>query len=432
VWTLGLLKSVTRPDQIFWKINHDNNHFLNSLWMYALGPYRPSLLYRAPSIVCGTLSVVAAGYWGLRRGRFVAVAAMLLFASSYMLVDLGSQARGYSAMILCIVLGMILAEEAINGKPKPLRLGLVILAGTLSHILMIFSAIALALWVFFIKVNRLKNIRLTHKFIIDLFLPAVCMIMPIGLWIGALIDQQKFVIGGIEPVNFFDFLNSYGQAIKFSLLAFGPDKLYGLYAVAASIAYFRIVRSDRSVLYMILIIAVPVIMLEAHMPNIKMARYFVPCGIAAIMVCAEMAGRLWRCPAIFPKTAAVMIVIFFMIGNARSLNHFFHTGRGSYRAALNYIAQEGPTSFTGNYTQSPPFVELYYIDRLHLPLTYVPKADWCAAPTPWLILHFAADQTPPPTVSFGEPDCAHSFDRPRIFSNPGPSAIGWVVYRRAS
>src|SRR5690348_3608371 len=65
---------------VFLRINHDNNHPLVSLWLQAIGPDAPPLLARAPSILAGTLSIVAAAVLAGRRSRAAGIVAALLFA----------------------------------------------------------------------------------------------------------------------------------------------------------------------------------------------------------------------------------------------------------------------------------------------------------------------------------------------------------------
>jgi hypothetical protein len=88
-------------------IHVDNNHALNTLWAYLLGPHRPELLYRLPSIVAGTAAILLAGLINvsqcgpvdLRSRRRAFAIAAILFAGSYLMVHYASEARGYSLAI---------------------------------------------------------------------------------------------------------------------------------------------------------------------------------------------------------------------------------------------------------------------------------------------------------------------------------------------
>ena len=41
IWSLQLVQDLRSPAEVFWGISHDNNHYLNSLWLYGLPATRP-------------------------------------------------------------------------------------------------------------------------------------------------------------------------------------------------------------------------------------------------------------------------------------------------------------------------------------------------------------------------------------------------------
>ncbi|TIT25126.1 MAG: hypothetical protein E5W81_04450 [Mesorhizobium sp.] len=46
IWSFALIEPLTSIDQIFWRVNHDNNHFLNSVYLYLIGPDASPLIQR--------------------------------------------------------------------------------------------------------------------------------------------------------------------------------------------------------------------------------------------------------------------------------------------------------------------------------------------------------------------------------------------------
>src|SRR3954470_581880 len=77
VWTITLMRNeVHSSSDIVLSLKHDNNHFLNSLIVYLIGPDGSMWDYRRPVVVAGTLSVFLAGWIQRRRGLAGAVAAM--------------------------------------------------------------------------------------------------------------------------------------------------------------------------------------------------------------------------------------------------------------------------------------------------------------------------------------------------------------------
>ena len=98
-WSLKLVAGISSPWAVFWEISHDNNHFLNSLWLAWLGPDEPAWAYRIPALVLGTLAIPLAAVIGWRRGRAGAVVAAWFVALSMPLVIYGSEARGYAGLV---------------------------------------------------------------------------------------------------------------------------------------------------------------------------------------------------------------------------------------------------------------------------------------------------------------------------------------------
>ncbi|MBX7143009.1 MAG: hypothetical protein K1X79_01010, partial [Oligoflexia bacterium] len=95
IWSLRLIQPAHAPVDIF-KIHHDNNHYLNSLWLWLCGAEATPLAMRGLSILCGVLSVIVGlglrSKFGIIEARFFAV----FLAFSYVFVLYGSEARGYS------------------------------------------------------------------------------------------------------------------------------------------------------------------------------------------------------------------------------------------------------------------------------------------------------------------------------------------------
>src|SRR4051794_15915945 len=93
-WSAGAGHDGGTPMGVFLKINHDNNHHLNTLWLQLVGLDAPPLLQRGLSIVTGTAAIWVAGLIGFRVGRVAGLCAALLFAVSPLLVTYGAEARG--------------------------------------------------------------------------------------------------------------------------------------------------------------------------------------------------------------------------------------------------------------------------------------------------------------------------------------------------
>ena len=113
-WSAVLVDRAATPLGVFVTINHDNNHYLNSLWMLALGFGADPLALRSLSIATGTLTILVAAAIGARRSTRHALVTALLFAISPILVNYGSEARGYAPMLLAATVAILVVARAIN------------------------------------------------------------------------------------------------------------------------------------------------------------------------------------------------------------------------------------------------------------------------------------------------------------------------------
>src|SRR5262245_30249576 len=92
---LSNVKSIGSAIEVVTGIHHDSNHWLTSLWMYALGPDAPFWEYRLPSFFAGVAAIICAG-WLAGIARSSRGLAMLLTATSFPLIFYSSEARGYA------------------------------------------------------------------------------------------------------------------------------------------------------------------------------------------------------------------------------------------------------------------------------------------------------------------------------------------------
>jgi len=100
VWSVQQAASVESPADILVSLHHDNNHHLNTLWLWLCGADAGPIRQRFPSLVAGILSVLLTGLVTLRWGKSAAFVAMLISSASIMFVQYSTEARGYS-LALC-------------------------------------------------------------------------------------------------------------------------------------------------------------------------------------------------------------------------------------------------------------------------------------------------------------------------------------------
>ena len=149
VWSLKIAQSVSSPLEIFTSIHHDNNHMLNTLFLYLLGDQSQWFIYRFPSFLFGMGSIVLAGIIAHRRGQWEAATAMLLFSFSYPMILYSTEARGYSPAVFFALLAFLLINHYRNTtqwRHIVLFWGTTVL-GFLSHLSFAIVYLAFVAWI---------------------------------------------------------------------------------------------------------------------------------------------------------------------------------------------------------------------------------------------------------------------------------------------
>ena len=106
IWSFYFSRQISSPLDVF-KLNHDNNHILNTLYLYMVGgePFffagKPTFIpHRLFSVLSGVVSLFLVWKIASRQGRVEAFTALVLCGLSYPLVIYSSEARGYSPEIM--------------------------------------------------------------------------------------------------------------------------------------------------------------------------------------------------------------------------------------------------------------------------------------------------------------------------------------------
>lgn len=436
IWTLELLKPVTSVGQIVWGINHDNNHLLNSIYLYLVGLDAPVLVQRALSVALGTGAVAAAGLVVVRRGWATALIAVLLFAVAYPMVHYSSEARGYAGLVLFSLLALIFLQRELD-RPGALNrhvLGAAIGLGLLSHLTMVASAVTLAAWTGWVVWQRTGRFRQAEAMTRAIFRPALVWtaIITAGILFGAL--RHGFTIGGSDRFEAGQFVRGYGGLLR--LLLGVPAQVPASVCLAAAATavllavYFWRDRQDfRTSLYVSGVVVLPAVMFLAHLPNLQFGRYFLFSSALFLLFVAEILGFAWRKGGLL-KAAAVLVLLAIVVGNAASLRKFVAGGRGHYREAVAEMGATGPFTYGTDSEFRIPMVVDFYSSRLHVAGRNVPSPDWCRDRPDWMVIENASALRSGSELSVAAAGCALTYRLVKAFPAWGLSGSTWTLYRR--
>ncbi len=443
IWSLTLLENAHSVADVFLGVHHLNNHILNSLWLYLVGPDAPFLLIRAPAILFGGLSILVAAAIGRRRSPAAAVITSFFFATSYFFVNYGSEARGYSGMILAILSGywavLAMFDEAPGIWPYVV-FGLAACLGALSHLTMIEATGVLCLTVLWISVERReKLIRSLERLALVSVIALLASLPAVGCFFYWK-QFHDFETGGITPFEFTHMrLGLFNMTFGTLGLPNWADPVFlGAVVIAVAVFGFAIAPPMRRCFPALAIFALPAFHALARLPSQFYARFHLTTAIGLGLLWSEVAVFLWTRNY---RLWAIALMSFFASHQAAYVSEFLWNGRGEPSAIVRTMTEHGPARYdfllSGNQSTENhdsiidvAWVVNFYARRLSAQATLVSIATWCAKPPDWLIDESNDAPQPGQIKSAGPNECRANFRFVQMLNGTGYSFEPWVLYRR--
>ena len=435
IWSLQNLAGLRNVGDIFWGISEDNNHFLNSLWLWFTGPDAPPLEQRAASIVFGIASVaMAARITGRAAGQVGALIGATLFATSYVFVHYGSEARGYSTMIFGVLWAydalVRWVEDPAYDRPR-CEFALAVAIGALGQLTMVPAAGLLAAGAAILIGLQAKSLRATLHASVRVGSALILGVAPVGLAIGAgVLNTHVLRLGDQHPFTVQNWLGGLSGVVgaTFSTpICLGTPLTILLAIVVAAIAS-TIVQPSQRILAGALVFALPAVEALAQLPNLHFARFHLAFAIGLALTFAQ--ATAWLCmQGRASRVAAGFIVVAYLAATTTSLVPFLRDGRGDYARAVRRMgdATFATIAVSGVTTR----VARFYGEREHVRLTHTPIRT-CTDPKPdWFILAEDFQQPLPssPTFDVGPNGCRTAYALVDVFPYWGLSGFRWTLYR---
>ena len=437
IWSLELVKNLSSPFDVFTKLHHENNHYLNSLLMYFVGQHGNWVGYRMPSLFLGSASVVFAGLIGRRWGTAGAVFAMILTSCSYFMVLYSSEARGYAAVVFCSFLCFYLLERFLDTRRWPFAVLFSVSAvlGMLSHLLFLNCLLATLPWV----VHQFVNTRAGWK-------PAIIALLQLYVLPAAFIATIYFVdvhhmqIGGGTPTKLFTCYASslgwtfglpHGEADSMATVLCG-----GVILAGAGWLCRRELREAGWFFAGVILIFPIALALIRHSRVIYVRHFILGMAFALILLSAVLA-------TLFRRGGASRIICFvllagFLAANCWQTLALFKYGRGQYAEAERYLAehsQKMPVTIAAIGIEQDfrtPFVLHFYAPEAlsNTPAVFYTRNHLPADGTEWLIADAESfhDLSPPP-ARFTD-SAERTYELVKVFPTAQLSGLRWALYHR--
>jgi len=437
--SLRSVESLRSPLGVFTGIHTDNNHYLNSLWLWSAGARAPWWLMRLPPLVLG-IAVVAVAYRIARsRGRVAAVVTGALFALSYPLIHYSSEARGYGYVALFALLAYAAFRvwHGGGGRRYGLAYGLCASLALLSHLAFLTVFAAFLIWSGF-DVLRSRGER-TRQIVRH---GSVHALPTATLGLLYVVDiRHMVVLGGPRITVVQSWLSGIG------LLAGGaPGILAGLVAAAAALAVgTELVRSfqrgDTESLFFAFAILLPLMI--GVVASYGAARYYLTSLLFALLLLGRflatgLDSKTWR-------ASALVLILGFAGVNVLQTARFATTGRGRYLEALTDMAASAtrePVSVAGSHDLGNVLAMDYYSgllpeptafayrchpDRMYMCSLSRPSRAAGEAPPEFYLKSFFTDRFSAEAL-ISVPDLG-DYEFVRSYPKYGLSGIAWALYR---
>jgi hypothetical protein len=435
IWSIENLAPLSHYWQVFWGISHDNNHFLNSLWLYFAAPAGAgATILRAPSIAMGALAIAMMARLGARHSPAAALAAAAMTALSYFFVNYSVESRGYAGSALALLVGFDALERAIERPQSRARFTLAAAMGIglLWH-LAILPAIGLfGLFCLFEERRRRGGFEPALAATMRVFAPtAVAAIPAFACVFAGIAVVGTLTIGGLRG---FDAAQALGAIAEMARDAIGVSPAAPAAAVVAAGAaavgialIARLVLDGRRLAYAIILLGLPAAVFVLRPPNAHIPRYYLVCALFLILLLAECFGSLWRAGS-WRRWGALAALAAILAGDAGLVLRFQDSKQTAWPLALDAIAASGQLRLASSFDDRVGKLVAYY-DRDHPALELVPRAQWCQKRPQWFVAETAGIAELPATLDLAAGQCRVPFALVRRYETWGLSSVGWALYR---
>ncbi|HEY4312345.1 MAG TPA: hypothetical protein VGN12_23050 [Pirellulales bacterium] len=339
IWTLFVFAAKTRYPWDVFTYHHDNNHYLITLWMYAVGTdWYSSLVYRMPSLVAGVGTVALAAKVASRWGNLAACLAATLTGASHFLIFFAAQARGY-ALAGCFALVAFLAlDRYLSTRSRGANVLFVVatLLGIVSHLTFIEFYFAAIIWSTVVCCGYAKSRWQAVAPLLALHA------VPLAFFAALYLIDVRALISSPDPFVLSDVL------ARTSTLALGGPTgapatllIFTIVTLAVGVgAIYLLSREepDLWIFFAAMTFFVPAVMLSVLHPVVLYERFFYINIVFYLLAASFLLSRLWNF-GFAGRSVVVLALAGFVLGNVSHVVAVVRQGRSHHREALAYIAE---------------------------------------------------------------------------------------------
>lgn len=426
IWSLDLARTVPSAMSIF-TLHHDNNNYLNTLYLYSLPAMGNWWGYRFLSIAAGLASMIVAAAVGNLRGRTNAIILTALVAFSYFTVLYSTEARGYSLLMLDVLLSYWLLDRYLKTSKAryAVMFSLCAAVGVGTHWSYLNFFLASALW----SLQRLWG-RGLKRLIAGLL---SCYAFPTVVYGVIFLVNVRFLISGGGRTEF-STLGTFGEAIAWTCGIHGSNPMgvaiamVGISALVYGTGFMR----DAWAAPIAILIAFPLAFALVYQTESLYVRHFLVSMVFLMVLIACCLTALYQRGS-WSRIACLVLLACYLTANAIQIRKLFLYGRGQYTAAIRYIQEHTAGSVatvSADQVFRVPF-ELNFIaagmDGKRV--VYLDPNKWPANGPEWLILNKESFADPAPDSNEVTDPAGRRYAFVKTFASSPLSGLHWNLYR---
>lgn len=442
IWSLRMVEQIKSPAEIFTRLQHDNNHPLNSLYLYAVQPAEAGWVYRLFAWVTGSLSVglaaLIARHQAVRlqpgpvsTATAAAIITALLAGGSYLLIHYASEARGYAPVVFFALLGfyaVLRADEAPRWRWVLVYVTACV-GGLLSHLAMLQVMLAGLGWSLVALWQRRAEWR--QAWAAPAWLHASVWIFALAYYFGFVRHME---IGGGPEHRLIPVLGETAAHLLGLPVAAGATLALPLLFAFVVVTLGLMARRDARLagFYLLVIFVTPAVGLLGSDFTLLFPRYFIVSAAFALLPLGWGLARFWSRGGM-ARWGVALLLAAFQTGNAFAVWRLARDGRGHYREAIRWLAQASPQ--TDIAVSSDHDFRNHAVIDFYQPavgpgrrLFYVPADRVPRQGVHWLLLH-RLDGEPPPASDVVADVHGNRYMRMQVFRHAALSGWDWHVYR---
>ena len=420
IWSLKHADSMTNTWSVF-TLHHDNNHYLNTLWLRLLDTNASVYLLRLPALLCGITLPFLITWWARKSSAREGVIIASLLSVSFLFIKTSIEARGYAPMLLCGFIAYLLMIQLLQKPTKKTALlyGVTISIAFLWHLTVLFLFMALGILATFVLINSKDAKKMfTHLFIAH-SIPLVTIVLlysidiryfDFGVQIGIPLDEAlEIIIGAIVgpyPAGKITAITECGILL---ILIRHFDRL--LHTDSEAFVF------KTSILFL-----APVLGLIIYLPTMLTVRMFLfPLLFVLILLKQELKHM--------HHIVVIIIVFLYSFGNIYGLHSDIENYRITYVKEFAYVLNESAPDVPTIGSSSDLMMEmlLYQHHRTHNTneeIIFIPEKEFLKQKPEWLFIQTRYRYTFPKEI------VENIEKKYTVQSSPALEGSHWEIYRK--